>query len=185
MLPRNFGQKTAEPRPKQDIPADAAIAFNKANSAWRQGQIADALSHSKLAVQIAPAFVEGHILKARALRRLSENTQASDAYKAALAVDAANFAALLEHGNVLRDLGATDRASDSYAKAMEAHSTDPRPALALARHLEEQEGPQAAEQAQIAFQRAMDRAQESPDAGYATAGSCQTNKNSHQIASTA
>jgi predicted O-linked N-acetylglucosamine transferase (SPINDLY family)/plasmid stabilization system protein ParE len=162
-------QKTAERRPQQDIPADAAIAFNKANAAWRQGQIADALSHSKFAVQIAPAFVEAHILKARALRRLGENTQASDAYKAALAVDAANFAALLEHGNVLRDLGATDRASDSYAKAMEAHSTDPRPALALARHLEGQEGPQAAEQAQIAFQRAMDRAQESPDAGYAMA----------------
>ena len=163
------------PVPKRSydhISPQAADAFNKANAAWRAGNVLEALQHAQQAAGQAPELVEAHILKARAFRRLGDDGKARAAYADALSVDPDNFDALLECGNVLRVLEDPNAASESYTKAMQVRTDDPRPALALARLWEEQPGQDAAERAATAFQRALDRANSGSDPALATAGLC-------------
>ena len=160
---------SAAPTP---IPPEAAAAFNAANAAFREGRFEAARDAAAQAVLLAPAMAIAHVLKARALRRLSDETAARVAYEAALAIDPASFDAHLEHGNVLRGLGEADEAATSYSKAMEVRPLDARPALALARLWEEQPGQDAAERAAVAFQHALDRAGAGPEPAPAMAGLC-------------
>jgi protein O-GlcNAc transferase len=154
------------------IAPDAAAAFNAANAAFRQGRFTEAVQAAARAVAQAPELVSAHVLKARALRRLGDNSAARVAYEAALHLDPENFDALLEQGNVLRGLGEPQEAAASYTAAMAVRPADTRPALALARLMEEQPGPEAAEQAAVAFQKALDRAGASPEPVPAMAGLC-------------
>lgn len=154
------------------ISPDAAAAFNAANAAFREGRFPEALEAASRAVARAPELVSAHVLKARALRRLGDDSAARVAYEAALATDPQSFDALLELGNVLRGLGAVEDAAARYTAAMAARPTDARPALALARLLEEQPGPDPAERAAVAFQKALDRAGAGPEPVPAMAGLC-------------
>src|SRR3989338_4037402 len=140
------------------ITPEAAAAFNAANAAFREGRFEAARDAAARAAQLAPDLAIAHVLKARALRRIGDEPAARAAYDAALAADPASFDALLERGNVLRGLGEAAEAAASYSRAMAARPLDVRPALALARLWEEQPGQDAAEQAAIAFQRALDLA---------------------------
>jgi len=159
-------------RPPRTIAPGAATAFNAANAAWRAGRLADVVSGIDLALRDAPDLPEAHVLKARALRRMGEETGAKAAYDAALALEPASFDARLERGNVLRSLGKHDEAAADYAAAIEARPLDPRPALALARLWDDQPGLEAAERAAVAFQRALDCAASSADPAGKMAGLC-------------
>jgi protein O-GlcNAc transferase len=154
------------------IAPDAAAAFNAANAAFRDGRFPEALEAASRAVARAPELVSAHVLKARALRRLGDDSAARVAYEAALATDPQSFDALLELGNVLRGLGAVEDAAARYTAAMAARPTDARPALALARLMEEQPGHDSAERAAVAFQKALDRASAGADPAQAMAGLC-------------
>ena len=154
------------------ITPDAAAAFNAANAAFREGRLTEALEAVMRATDLAPSLIIAHILKARTLRRLGDEVAARAAYEAALRLDPGNFDALLEQGNVLRGLGAPQEAAASYTAAMAARPADARPALALARLMEEQLGPEAAERAAVAFQRALDRAGAGPEPAAALVGLC-------------
>ncbi|MEZ0468066.1 tetratricopeptide repeat protein [Phaeobacter sp. SYSU ZJ3003] len=154
------------------ITPEAAEAFNAANADFREGRFAEALEAASRATDLAPDLAIAHILKARALRRLGENDAAKMAYEAALRVDQGSFDALLELGNVHRSLGAPQDAADRYTAAMEARPKDARPAVALARLLEEQTDQDAAERAAVAFQIALDRASTDPEPMSAMAVLC-------------
>lgn len=154
------------------VTPEAANAFNTANAAFREGRFAAALEAATEAVKRAPELAIAHVLKARILRRLGDETAARDAYDAALIADPTSFDALLERGNVLRGLDQIALAAASYASAMEARPLDARPAFALARLWEEQPGRDAEEKAAIAFQRALDRAGAGEDPATAMAGLC-------------
>jgi predicted O-linked N-acetylglucosamine transferase (SPINDLY family) len=154
------------------ITPDAAAAFNAANAAFREGRFSVAVEAAERATGLAPGLTIAHVLKARTFRRLGDEVAARAAYEAALATDPESFDALLEHGNVLRGLGKADEAAASYTAAMAARPTDARPALALARLMEEQPGPDAAERAAVAFQKALDRAGAGPEPTAAMAGLC-------------
>lgn len=154
------------------ITPEAAAAFNAANAAFREGRFEAARDAAARAAQLAPDLAIAHVLKARALRRIGDEPAARAAYDAALANDPASFDALLERGNVLRALGEAAEAAASYSRAMAARPLDVRPALALARLWEEQPGQDAAEQAAIAFQRALDRAGAGAEPAPAMAGLC-------------
>ena len=170
-MPAQSQKTPSRPQRSYDhIAPQAADAFNKANAAWRTGDINGALHHAQKATQRAPELVEAHILKARAFRRLGEDEKANTAYAEALSIDPDNFDALLERGNVLRVLQDPIEANKSYTKAMKVRTDDPRPALALARLWEAQSGQNAAERAATAFQRALDRAKLGSDPGLAAAG---------------
>jgi len=155
-----------------NLPPEAAAAFNAANAAFRDGRFDEAQDAATRAVQLAPELTIAHVLKARALRHLGDETGARASYDVALATDPTSFDALLERGNVLRGLGEPAEATASYTKAMEVRRGDVRPALALARLWEEQPGKHAVEQAAIAFQRAINRAGEGPEPAPAMAGLC-------------
>src|SRR3989338_8634767 len=152
------------------ITPEAAAAFNAANAAFREGRFEAARDAAARAAQLAPDLAIAHVLKARALRRIGDEPAARAAYDAALAADPASFDALLERGNVLRGLGEAAEAAASYSRAMAARPLDVRPALA--RLWEEQPGQDAAEQAAIAFQRALDRAGAGAESAPAMAGLC-------------
>lgn len=154
------------------ITPEAAAAFNTANAAFREGRFEAARDAATRAAQLAPDLAIAHVLKARALRRLGDETAARASYDKALATDPTGFDALLERGNVLRGLGEPVEAAASYSRAMAARPLDARPALALARLWEEQTGQDAAEQAAIAFQRALDRAGAGAEPAPAMAGLC-------------
>jgi len=168
--------QTDAPPPEQakspQISEQAALSFNRANTAWREGRFEQARDAAARAVQLAPELAITHVLLARILRRLGDEPAARAAYDAALIADPTNFDALLERGNVLRALGDHDLAALDYASAMEARPLDPRPALALARLWDEQSGVLAAERAAIAFQRALDRAEAGADPALAMANLC-------------
>src|SRR3989338_5692803 len=140
------------------ITPEAAAAFNAANAAFREGRFEAARDAAARAAQLAPDLAIAHVLKARALRRIGDEPATRAAYDAALAANPPGYDALLDRGNVLRGLGEAAEAAASYSRAMAARPLDVRPALALARLWEEQPGQDAAEQAAIAFQRALDRA---------------------------
>ena len=159
------------PRPISISP-DAAAAFNAANAAFREGRFTEALEAATRAVTLAPELASAHVLKARALRRQGDEPAARVAYEAALATDPQSFDALLELGNVLRGIGAVEDAAARYTAAMAARPTDARPALALARLMEEQPGQDHAERAAVAFQTALDRAGAGPEPVPAMAGLC-------------
>lgn len=157
------------------IPREAAVAFNKANAAYRAGNLIEARTAIEHAVTAAPDLPQVHVLNARILRQLGDDVAARSAYDAALDRDPTQFDALLERGNVLRALSVPSEAASSYVMAMAARPEDPRPALALARLEEERiasEGIPAAERAVIAFQRALDRASRGADPAMASAGLC-------------
>ena len=154
------------------ISPKAAAAFTAANTAFREGRFEEARQAAVRAVQLAPDLAIAHVLKARTLRRLGDESAAREAYDAALIADPTNFDALLEQGNVLRGFGETTIAAASYTRAMEVRPLDARPALALARLWEEQSGRDAEEQAAIAFQRALDRAGAAEEPALAMAGLC-------------
>jgi len=154
------------------IPPKAAAAFNAANTAFRAGRFEQARDAAAQAALLAPELAIAHVLQARALRRLGDEVAARAAYDAALIADPASFDALLERGNVLRGLADTAQAAASYARAMQTRPLDARPALALARLWEEQPGREAAEQAAIAFQHALDRAGAGEKPESAMAGLC-------------
>ncbi len=160
---------SAAPTP---ITPEAAAAFNAANAAFREGRFEAARDAAARAAQLAPDLAIAHVLKARALRRIGDEPAALAAYDGALATDPASFDALLERGNILRGLGEAAEAAASYSKAMEVRPLDARPALALARLWEEQPGQDAAEQAAIAFQRALDRTGAGAEPVPAMAGLC-------------
>lgn len=156
--PRHIEQSDQKPPKTPQVSERAALFFNRANTAFREGRFEDARDAAEQAAQLAPELAIAHVLKARSLRRLGDEAAARAAYDAALIVDPVSFDALLERGNVLRGLGETAEAAASYTRAMESRPFDTRPALALARLWEEQPGRDAEEQAAIAFQRALDRA---------------------------
>lgn len=159
-------------RRSRPLPDEAAIAFNQANAAFREARFNEVLVFVEAALKAAPDLVEAHVLKARVFRRLDQIEAARAAYESALRVDPKSFDALLEQGNVLRGFGEDDEAAASYTAAMAARPTDARPALALARLMEEQPGPDAAERAAVAFQTAIDRAGAGPEPVPAMAGLC-------------
>lgn len=154
------------------ITPDAAAAFNAANAAFREGRFMEALEAAMRATDLAPGLIIAHVLKARTLRRLGDEVAAQAAYEATLRLDPGNFDALLEQGNVLRGLGEADEAAASYTTAMAARPMDARPALALARLMEEQPGPDTAERAAVAFQVALNRAGAGPEPAQTMAGLC-------------
>jgi tetratricopeptide (TPR) repeat protein len=160
---------SAAPTP---ITPEAAAAFNAANMAFREGRFEEARDAAARAAQLAPDLAIAHVLKARTLRRLGDEAAARAAYDAALIADPTSFDALLERGNVLRGLVEPAEAAASYTRAMQVRPLDARPALALARLWEEQPGQDAAEQATIAFQRALDRAGAAAEPAPAMAGLC-------------
>ena len=165
---------TSEPEhPKTpQISEQAALSFNRANMAFREGRFEEARDAAARAAQLAPDLAIAHVLKARTLRRLGDEAAARAAYDAALIADPTSFDALLERGNVLRGLGEPAEAAASYTRAMQVRPLDARSALALARLWEEQPGRDAAEQAAIAFQRALDRAGAAAEPVPAMAGLC-------------
>lgn len=154
------------------IASDAAEAFNAANAAYREGRYADACEVATRVTMLAPDLAIAYVLKARALRCLGNDGAAQSEYEAALSLEPVNFDALLELGNVLRGLGAPKEAADRYTAAMAARPLDARPALALARLMEEQPDQHSAEVAAIAFQTALDRACESSEPAVAMARLC-------------
>ena len=162
---------TQQPKTPQ-ISEQAALSFNRANTAFREGRFEEARDAAAQAVHLAPELAIGHVLMARTLRRLGDEAAARAAYDAALIADPTSFDALLERGNVLRGLGEPALAAASYTSAMEARPMDTRPALALARLWEEQPGRDAEEQAAIAFQRALDRAGAAAEPASAMATLC-------------
>ena len=159
---------TQQPKTPQ-ISEQAALSFNRANTAFREGRFEQARDAAARAAQLAPDLAMAHVLMARTLRRLGDEAAARAAYNAALIADPTSFDALLERGNVLRGLGEPALAAASYSSAMEARPMDARPALALARLWEEQPGRDAEEQAAIAFQRALDRAGATGEPAFALA----------------
>ncbi len=168
-----FTDTSVTPQPKApQISEQAALSFNRANSAYREGRFEDARDAAAQAVHCAPDLAKAHVLLARILRRLGDESAARAAFDAALIADPTSFDALLERGNVLRGLGEPALAAASYTSAMETRPMDARPALALARLWEEQPGRDAEEQAAIAFQRALDRAGSAPEPASAMAGLC-------------
>lgn len=154
------------------ITPGTAAAFNAANAAFRAGRFAEARDAAARAAELSPNLAIAHVLRARALRHLGDEAAARAAYDAALAADPLSFDALLERGNVLRGLGEAAAAAASYSAAMAARPEDARPALALARLMEEQPGPEAGERAAVAFQQALDRAGSGADPASAQADLC-------------
>lgn len=154
------------------VSSDAAVAFNAANAAFREGRFAEAVKLASDAAKLVPDLTIAHVLKARSLHRMGDFVAARAAYELALRLDPVNFDALLEHGNVLRAISAPHEAAASYKTAMGVRPADARPALALARLKEEQPGPEAAEEAAVAFQMALDRASAGPGSTTAMAGLC-------------
>ena len=161
------GQET---RSQRTIAPDAALAFNAANAAMREGKLEAVLTNIEMALKHAPILTEAYVLRGRALRRLGDESAARAAYDAAVELEPANFDALLEQGNVLRSLGEPDKAAVSYTAAMAVRPLDARPAVALARLMEEQPGQEAAERAAVAFHKALDRAEANADPSSALAG---------------
>lgn len=156
----------------KSVSEQAARSFNRANHAFRQLRFDEVLEHIDATITLAPDLVEAYVLRGRALRHLGNTTGAKRAYDAAVQLDPSQFDALLERGNVSRELGERAAAEQSYSAAMTVRETDPRPALALARLMEEQPGQGMGEQATVAFQSALDRAAAGIDPHAAMAGLC-------------
>ena len=94
----------------------------------RTGEAVDCL---KLAAKLAPEDPKNWMLLARCLHHRGEYTLAYDALAQTLGRDPANCLALVQLGQVLRDLGKTDLAEGALERALEVASTaDQRSAAA-------------------------------------------------------
>ncbi len=132
------------PTDKRDVsfqaqvqPSDeAALAFNKANAAYRAGDWAASLDDCERALIVSPGFVLAHILKARTLSNQGQLSEANLSYESAIRLDPENFTAWLERGNIFRRLEKPEQALDCYQRAAAARPTDRRAHIALARILE-------------------------------------------------
>lgn len=160
------------PVKRESVPDEAASAFNQANAAFRVAQFDLALNHLASTLKLMPNMPEAHVLQARALRSLGKDVEAKTAYNTAIKIDPTQFNALLERGNVLRALGDVELSAASYSAAMDVRNDDPRPALALARLMEEQSGVEARDRATVAVQRALDRASRAAEPELSMAGIC-------------
>lgn len=140
---------------KPDQQAQAALAFNEANAAFRAQRWADALVWADKAIALNAELAVGHVLQARCLVRLDKPELARDAFAAALRVDPRQFSAWLELGNVSRRLGAAERAVQCYERAAASNPQDGRGYLACARALEEMPDAQAQDRAAVYFQKAL------------------------------
>ena len=118
-------------------PGDAAaLAFNKANAAYRAGDWAGALAWCGEALEHGKSFTLAHILKARTLSNLGRLADAGAAYDEALRSDPQNFTAWLERGNICRRLETPARALACYERAALVRPADRRAHIALARILD-------------------------------------------------
>lgn len=122
----------AQPPPSEE----AALAFNKANAAFRAGNWTAALDGCERALVISQDFVLAHILKARALSNLSRLPEAAACYESALRLDSENFTAWLERGNIYRRMDMPEKALACYQRAAAARPLDRRAHIALARIFE-------------------------------------------------
>ncbi len=145
----------------------AALAFNRANAAFRAGHWTDALVQCDTALVAEPTLVNAAVLRARCLTNMGRLDAAREAYTAALRLAPEDFSAWLELGNVCRRLGSADRAMACYDRAVACRRDDARGHLALARALEETGDPMAAERAAVHYHRALSIAQGAPGGGQA------------------
>jgi protein O-GlcNAc transferase len=142
-------------RSNVDVRPVAALAFNRANAAFREGNWADALAECDTALAEDGLLAVASVLRARCLTNLGQLEQARDVYGSVLRVDAANFAAWLELGNVSRRLGAVERAVQCYEQAAACNPADGRGHLAAARALEEMKTPKEVDRAAFHYHRAV------------------------------
>lgn len=143
---------------KQVDPA-AAVAFNKANAAFRAGQYEQALTQAEEAIGKDTTLTVAFVMKARCLTALGRLPQAQAAYEAALALAPDDFSAHLERGNILRRLRDDAAAEQSYGRAVASRPNDHRGHLALAILLAQAHralaDPTATDQAAIHYHRAL------------------------------
>ena len=138
-----------------ETPSAAALAFNKANSAFRNGNWSDALTDCEQALSTDANLTVAASLRARCLANLGRLEEARDAYGDVLRVDATDFSNWLEFGNVCRRLGAVERAVQCYERAAACNPADGRGHLAAARALEAMKGTQEIDRAAFHYHRAV------------------------------
>ncbi len=107
----------AAARAEAEVRPAAALAFNRANAAFRDGNWTEALAECDQALAEDGALTVAAVLRARCLTNLGRLEEARDAYGSVLRTDAANFSAWLELGNVSRRLGTVERAVQCYEQA--------------------------------------------------------------------
>lgn len=121
----------------QALPSEeAALAFNKANAAFRAGDWTTALDDCEQALAISQDLLLAHILKARVLSNLGRLADAGASYESAIRLDPQNFTAWLERGNISRRLDMPEKALACYQRAAAARPSDRRAHIALVRILE-------------------------------------------------
>jgi predicted O-linked N-acetylglucosamine transferase (SPINDLY family) len=133
----------------------AALAFNRANAAFRDGNWTEALAECDKALAEDGSLTVASVLRARCLTNLGRLEEARDAYGGVLRTDAVNFSAWLELGNVSRRLGAVERAVQCYENAAACDPADGRGHLAAARALEEMKSPKEVDRAAFHYHRAV------------------------------
>ena len=138
---------TSENQAAVAYPPEAAEAFNAANAAYRVSDFATALQHADRSIKAMPQMAIAHLMRARCLSVMDDLPGARAAYQAVLEIDAADFSAHLELGNILRRAGEVDAAEQSYRRAMDARPQDYRSHLAAAKMLIGQEGRGSADRA--------------------------------------
>jgi predicted O-linked N-acetylglucosamine transferase (SPINDLY family) len=109
--------------------------FNLANLQYELQQTEPALESVQAALHRAPDLGEARLLRARCLTRLERLEAAREAYADLLRLDATQFSAWLELGNVCRKLGHAERAVQCYERAASCRPDDARAHLACARAL--------------------------------------------------
>ncbi len=147
--------------PDHPVEQQVALAFNRANAAFRMHRWTEALAQAEMAVGRQPDLVVAWILKARAHTQLVELEAAQSTYERAIGVDPNEFSAHLELGHVYRRMGEAVAARKAYGRAAAIRPDDRRPYLALVRLLE-QAGAAEHEAAAVHYERALEADRDDP-----------------------
>ena len=127
------GSTTAQPRKQyapappireQNIPPDAAEAFNQAVQLGRLRRYDEAIEFYDKAISIKPDYVKAIFNKAVALQMLNRLEEAVQAYEQALAINPNDPEAWSNKGIALRSLGRTQEAVECYDQALAINPND-------------------------------------------------------------